>query len=193
LRRRPEAIAPGLGRLCVGAPDVAGVDEAVDAPGLPRSNNKLYRCRFRSRKRFLDVDNLRLDRVSLSTVACCLMVAPPRKTTPGQQAGEHQTDNRQPQRMRQVDDAAQHVGQWRWSATPSKHSGEDQKQRRSVITQVNSNKSGKCDERRCRPNRYRPCQSSPARPYSLDPGARFDEECLRRINLTNKTMLDNLG
>jgi len=72
-----------------------------------------------------------------------------------QQAGEHQADNRQPQRMRQSDQAAEHIGHGVERDT-EQHSGKDQKQRRGEIPGENQ-QSGKCDDADAA-NRYRPCQ-----------------------------------
>jgi len=54
------------------------------------------------------------------------------KNHPRQQACEHQTDDRQPQRMRQFDDAAEQIGHGVERDT-QQHSGKDQKQRRGEI------------------------------------------------------------
>ena len=126
-----EASAPALGRLRVGRRagrcrrrrirrlrggiaevEIAGVDAVLLEEGF-------------------DVDELRLDRVAQHG-GLLRDGGAAEKDHARQQAGEHQADDRQPQRMRQPDDAAEQFGHG-VERDAEQHAGEDQEQRRGEI------------------------------------------------------------
>src|ERR1700722_15607098 len=135
-----EAIVPALGRLCVAAPGVAEIEIAGVDPVLLEEG--------------LDADQLRFDRIAQHGCLLCDGSAA-EEDHARQQAREHQTDDRQPQRMSQPDDATEQLGHGIERDT-EQHSGKDQKQRRGEIPGE--------QHQRCKQhgsdtaNRYRPSQ-----------------------------------
>ena len=96
-------------------------------------------------KEGLDADQLRFDRIAQHG-GLLRDGAAAEEDHARQQAGEHQTDDRQPQRMRQPDDATEQLGHGVERDT-EQHSGKDQKQRRGEIP---GEQQQRCEQRRCR-------------------------------------------
>ena len=149
-----EASVPALGRLCVGAGagrcrSPVGMDvrrglaeieiAGVDAVSLEES---------------FDVDQLRFDRVA-QRGGLLRDRGAAEEDHARQQASEHQADDRQPQRMRQPDDAAEQIGHG-VERDAEQHAGKDQKQRRGEIPGEQQQR-GESDDADAA-DRYRPCQ-----------------------------------
>ena len=153
-----EASAPALGRDVLGAP-ARGVDPCVVDPAGVAGAARVAEFEIAGvdavpLQELLDGDQLRLDGVAQHG-GLLRDGGAAEEDHAGQQRREHQADDGQPQRVRQLDHAAEHIGHG-VERDAQQHAGEDQEQRRGEIPGEQQQR-GKADDADAA-DRYRPCQ-----------------------------------